>query len=199
MGICTAAIRCVFRALPLVIILSVVVLLLNIDSHGDIHYVNVSNSVPAHPYTNWSTASTSIQEAVDAASDGDTVLVTNGTYLLSVQIVLLKDVRLRSVNGAEHTTVSGARAVRCVYLDHTNATVDGFTLTRGSAFEDGAGVYSESRNATQHVESARSIEGTGTVWAPMLSVQPPTPITNSRTFAVSGTEPSTFYRIRVTR
>jgi hypothetical protein len=32
------------------------------------------------PFTNWATAATSIQAAVDVAADGNTILVTNGTY-----------------------------------------------------------------------------------------------------------------------
>ena len=43
-------------------------------------YVWQDSPSPAPPYTNWATAAHVIQDAVDAAQTGDTVLVAGGVY-----------------------------------------------------------------------------------------------------------------------
>src|SRR5712671_1199428 len=41
-----------------------------------VHYVDVNSIKALPPYTNWTTAATNIQDAVDAAMAGDEILVT---------------------------------------------------------------------------------------------------------------------------
>src|SRR5947209_773090 len=47
---------------------------------ADVRYVDVNSASPMPPYTNWATAAATIQQAVDAATAGDELVVTNGTY-----------------------------------------------------------------------------------------------------------------------
>ena len=42
-----------------------------------LHYVDVNSTNATPPYTNWTTAATNIQDAVDAAVAGDEIVVTN--------------------------------------------------------------------------------------------------------------------------
>jgi hypothetical protein len=137
-----------------------------------IHYVNVSSTSPAPPYTNWTTAATAIQEAVDAAVSGDQILVTNGVYQTgrrvgsdgsTNRVTVNKAVTVHSVNGAAVTLIQGDHAMRCVYLTNGAALV-GFTLTNGVAYT-GGGAWCESPSAVVSncvlIGNSASFEGGG--------------------------------------
>lgn len=104
------------------------------------HYVNLDSTGPLSPYTNWATAATNINDAILAASDADTILVTNGVYdsglgvVGSNRVYVSKAVLVKSVSGPAVTiikgTTNGTDGVRCVYLT-TGAALSGFTLTNG--------------------------------------------------------------------
>ena len=121
-------------------------------ARADTHYVSPSGG-HTPPFTNWPTAATNIQAAVDVASSNDTVLVTNGVYDtggmvvsdMSNRVAVTKPLTLRSVGGPEVTrivghqvpgTTNGVGAVRCVYLGN-GATLIGFRLTEGSTVVPG--------------------------------------------------------------
>ncbi len=84
------------------------------------------------PFSSWANAATNIQDAVDAASAGDTVLVNDGTYYPNSQISVTIDITVKSVNGAEKTIVDGSDSHRCFYLV-SFGTIDGFTIRNGFA------------------------------------------------------------------
>lgn len=116
------AVDCVFVALLLVRIPVAL---------SDTHFVYAGSPSPQAPYTNWLNAATNIQQAVNSAQAGDTVLVSNGVYVLWSQISVSNAITLRSENGAKDTVVDGDLFTRCVYLGHSSAVLDGFTVTRG--------------------------------------------------------------------
>jgi PKD domain len=129
--------------------------------------LNCPNATP--PFTNWSTAATNIQDAIDVSADGDSVFVTNGVYAvggrvmaadLTNRVALNKAVTVQSVNGPFVTVIQGAgatngtTAVRCAWLTN-GAALSGFTLRNGgtrtsgttATLESGGGVWCASSNA----------------------------------------------------
>ncbi|MFC1453196.1 choice-of-anchor Q domain-containing protein [Verrucomicrobiota bacterium] len=111
-------------------------------------FVWTNSPSPGAGHTTWDTAAHEIQTAVDAATAGEIVRVTNGTYALSGEIIIAKNIRLQSVNGAAATRIDGADAVRCMHFvsGSESAVVEGFTITHGrsrgtSPADRGGGVY----------------------------------------------------------
>lgn len=106
-----------------------------------------------YPYKSWAEAATSPQSALDLASDGDTILIDDGTYNaytlvpddgshaqpFQFSISDTHNVTINSRNGAAHTTLEGWGSWRS-YGNHavllvencTGLTLDGLTFTNGT-------------------------------------------------------------------
>jgi hypothetical protein len=137
-----------------------------------VHVVDAAGSNPVKPFSSWVTAATNIQDAIDAATAGDFVVVTNGLYAtggkamvgsLTNRVVLTKPLVVASVNGPVATIIQGAwdpatmngpLAVRCAWLTN-GTTLNGFTLQNGatqlsgslgSPLVSGGGVWCSSTN-----------------------------------------------------
>src|SRR4051794_31196692 len=123
--------------------------------HAATFYVS-PNGGQASPYASWTTAARSIQDAVDAALDGDEIVVTNGIYATGGRAVgtnaflnrvaVDKALTLRSINGPQFTVIDGLKSVRCVFLT-SNTVLSGFTLTNGYVKSSGAGVSCDDATA----------------------------------------------------
>lgn len=135
-------------------------------------YVNANNPAPTLPYTSWSTAATTIQDAINASISGDLILVTNGIYQsgstltddgMQNRVVVTNAITVQAVNGPSVTTIDGLNAMRGAYLGN-GAVLTGFTVTNGNA-TDGAGVFCASADervlACQLVDNSASRYGGG--------------------------------------
>jgi hypothetical protein len=121
-----------------------------------------ANSLP--PYSDWSTAATTIQDAIDAATVEEFVLVTNGIYSAggrlmtdnqTNRVVVAQPLTVISINGPGTTIIQGAwdpvsingpAAVRCAWLAD-GAILNGFTLQGGATTGNGGGAWCTSTNA----------------------------------------------------
>ena len=111
-----------------------------IRRRGPVHYVSPDGG-HLSPYTNWVTAATNIASAIDACSPWDSVLVSNGLYAITTQLVVDTEITVESLNGAEYTLIDGGGVTRCFYLDNINSLIRGFTITNGYTTGSGGGVY----------------------------------------------------------
>jgi hypothetical protein len=97
-------------------------------------YVWQGSPSPAPPYDSWASAATVIQDAVDSADPGDSVLVAGGVYAtggravygtMTNRVAIDRAITVESLMGPEVTIIQGRRlpgttngngAIRCVYL-----------------------------------------------------------------------------------
>ena len=82
----------------------------------------------------------SIQAAIDAAKDGDDILVAPGVWKETINLSG-KSVYIHSVQGAEDTVIHGGQRGTVVTCEASaNSTIEGFTI-RGGEADQGGGVY----------------------------------------------------------
>jgi hypothetical protein len=126
---------------------TICLLMLMLRAPAAVLYVDVNSANPTPPYADLSTAAATIQDAVDAATNGDLVLVNDGAYQngfrissnsglpsgsITNRVLIGKRITVQSINGPSAAYISGSGIYRCVYLTN-GAALDGFTLMNGSA------------------------------------------------------------------
>jgi hypothetical protein len=138
------------------------------SANATTRYVDLNCTNATSPFTDWTTAATNIQDAIDASVDTDLILVTNGVYAvggrviagnLTNRVALNKALTVQSVNGPFATAIvgvgatNGNSAVRCAWLTN-GASLIGFTLQAGatrsttdSTLGGGGGAWCSSSNA----------------------------------------------------
>ena len=107
---------------------------------GATYYVKPGGS-DAAAGTNWVTAFQTISNAVARSSAGDTVVVTNGKYNVSVPISIAKAITVRGASGnPRDTVIDGQGLTSCLTMNSSGAFFAGFTLTNGFALKGAGGI-----------------------------------------------------------
>ncbi|MDP2895660.1 MAG: DUF5011 domain-containing protein [bacterium] len=123
--------------------------------------------------TTWSTAFKTIQEGIDAASNGDTVIVEEGVYVENIAFNG-KNIVLRSTNPLDwdvvaDTVIDGNDAGSVVTFANTEnetCTLSGFTIRNGLASK-GGGIYGGTWQSRTHatiennIITGNSVTGSG--------------------------------------
>lgn len=94
-----------------------------------------------------------IQDAINAAVDGDSIIVRPGTYVEKIDFIG-KSIIVKSENGPDVTIIDGnhnGSVVRFVNGEDSAAVLEGFTIRNGnsrSSHEDGGGIYCSGASPT---------------------------------------------------
>lgn len=93
------------------------------------------------PYTNWPDAATNIQWAVNVGTNGDTVWISNGTYVLTNQITVNSNITICGADTNNKPVIDGNYASRCFYVQSGYVTLSNLFITHGyTSGADGGGV-----------------------------------------------------------
>ncbi|MCK4340696.1 MAG: right-handed parallel beta-helix repeat-containing protein [Phycisphaerae bacterium] len=114
--------------------------------------ITVCQDAPPCDYNN-------IQDAIDASSDGDVILVYDGTYTghcnknldyYDYNTMSVRNLIVRSTGGPENCEIDCEQSGRAFHFHHgedSTSVVDGFTITGGNA-NSGGGMYNEGSSPT---------------------------------------------------
>jgi predicted outer membrane repeat protein len=127
----------------IIIMIWLVILLAVAAVYGRDLYVSLDGT-NNYPFTNWPDAATNIEWAVNAGVNGDTVWISNGTYVLTNQIIVQSNLTIVGFNG--RPVIDGNNSNRCFYISAGNGTLSNLFITGGYSTTNGGGVYIE-RNA----------------------------------------------------
>jgi len=115
----------------------------------------------------WTNALLTISNAVAKAGNNDTILVSNGVYVVTTQIVVTASLTIRGKTGnPADVTVNGnypTTTNRCFFIDNYNALLADMTITNGnSGAEVGGGILLQSGTVSNCLITGNSAYKTST-------------------------------------
>ena len=137
-------------SLTILFMLSLTLLAFSVTVNAASTYYVATNGSNTTPYDNWTKAATSIQTAIDAASDGDIIIVGSsdghGTGTYNENITVNKQVTIQSESGYSTTTIAAASSSSHVFeVTVDNVTISGFSIY-GATGSEMAGIYLDNVN-----------------------------------------------------
>lgn len=103
-------------------------------------YFVATNGNDSAAGTSWAVPLLTISNAIAKASAGQVVAVSNGTYVLTTELLLNKGITLMGVGGASNTVIDANATNRVMTISNASAVLDGFTLMGGKKNVNGGGV-----------------------------------------------------------
>ena len=98
-------------------------------------YVSDADGNDSNDGESWATAKKTIQAGVDAQDfTGGLVLVSNGTYSVTSEIIVNKGIRIQSLNDSTVTTIQGDNQHQCFNLGNQHCLVEGFTIRNAGGY-----------------------------------------------------------------
>ena len=110
-------------------------------------YVSAESGDDLNNGDSWQSAKKTIQAGINAQTyEGGLVLVGEGRYRLSSQILVNRPVLVKGFNGPLKTIVDGGGSNRCFSLSHNDSSVEGLTIMNGWTSGSGGGVECSTRS-----------------------------------------------------
>ena len=138
---------------------------LSFGAGGAALYVDISMAESGDG-TSWQTAFKAIQEGIDAASHGDTVIVAEGSYVENIEFsrknIVLTGTDPLDSDVVQGTIIDGNQAGSVITFDGSEdetCVLSGFTITNGSGGISGAGTHATIQNNVVSNNDGRGLDG----------------------------------------